>query len=138
MKVFVDTSVFISYFLKRDILNKETIDKFDFYKKQNVIFLTSNYIIDELFTWFCTKKTKFFLEKVINAISEIQETRTIKVFYIDKFICKKAEKVIIKFFEHRISFTDATTYVLYKDFSLDEVFTLDSDFKKIGVNTAFK
>lgn len=138
MKVFIDTSVFISYFLKQDILNIETTEKFNFYKKQNAIFLTSNYILDELFTWFCTKKTQFFLEKVINAISEMQEARSIKVFYIDKFICRKAEKVLVKFSEHKISFTDATTYVLYKDFVLDEIFTLDSDFKKIRVNIAFK
>lgn len=137
MKVFIDTSVFISYFLKQDILNIEATEKFNFYKKQNAIFLTSNYILDELFTWFCAKETKFFLEKVINAISEMRETRTIKVFYIDKFICGKAEKVFLKFSEHKISFTDATTYVLYRDFSLDEIFTLDSDFKKMRVKTSF-
>lgn len=136
MKVFIDTSAFISYFMKQDVSNVEAIEKFNFYKKQNAIFLTSNYILDELFTWFCAKKTKFFLEKAINAISEMQETRAIKVFYIDKFICGKAEKVLVKFSEHKISFTDATSYVLYKDFALDEVFTLD-DFRKIRVNTSF-
>lgn len=137
MKVFIDTSVFISYFLKQDILNIEATEKFSLYKKQNAIFLTSNYILDELFTWFCAKETKFFLEKVINAISEMRETRTIKVFYIDKFICEKAEKVFLKFSEHKISFTDATTYVLYRDFSLNEIFTLDSDFKRMRAKTSF-
>lgn len=137
MKVFIDTSVFIAYFLKQDIRNIETTEKFNFYKKQNAIFLTSNYILDELFTWFCAKETKFFLEKVINAISEMRETHTIKVFYIDKFICGKAEKVFLKFSEHKISFTDAITYVLYKDFALDEIFTLDRDFKRMRAKTSF-
>lgn len=137
MKVFIDTSAFISYFLKRDILHKEAIEKFNFYKSQNAIFLTSSFIIDELFTWFCTKKNRFDLEKVINAISDMEETRAIKVFYIDKFICGKAKDILIKFSEHRISFTDATTYVLYKDFAIDEVFTLDSDFKKMRLKTSF-
>ncbi len=41
MKVFIDTSVFIAYFLKKDVSNKEAIEKFNFYKKQNAIFLTS-------------------------------------------------------------------------------------------------
>lgn len=137
MKVFIDTSVFISYFLKQDTSNIEVTEKFNFYKKQHAIFLTSNYILDELFAWFCAKETKFFLEKAMNAISEMRETRTIKVFYIDKFICEKAEKLFLKFSEHKISFTDATTYVLYKDFALDEIFTLDSDFKKMRAKTSF-
>lgn len=136
MKIFIDTSAFISYFLKRDILNIQAIEKFNFYKKQNAIFLTSNYVLDELFTWFSTRKTKFSVEKIINAISEMQETRSIQIFYIDKFICGKAEKVLLKFSEHKISFTDATTYVLYKDFQFDEVFTFDSDFKKMRIATS--
>lgn len=137
MKVFIDTGIFIAYFLKQDTFNKETAEKFNFYKKQRVIFLTSNFILDELYTWFCTKKSKFLLEQVINAISEMQEVRTIKVFYIDKLILLKAEKVLVKFSEHKISFTDATTYVLYKDFSIDEIFTLDSNFKKMRLKTSF-
>lgn len=116
---------------------KEAIEKFNFYKKQNAIFLTSNFILDEFFTWFSTKKTKFDLERVVNAIGDMEETRSIKVFYIDKFIFGKAEKVLVKFSEHKISFTDATTYVLHKDFAIDEIFTLDSDFKKMGLKTSF-
>jgi len=37
----------------------------------------------------------------------------------------------------KINFTDATTYVLYKDFAIDEIFTLDSDFKKMRLKTSF-
>jgi len=55
----------------------------------------------------------------------------------DQMVFRKAQDVLIKFSEHKISFTDAATYVLYKDLALNEVFTLDDDFRKIRVNTSF-
>ena len=57
---------------------------------------------------------------------------------VDAFaaIEQKAKEILLKFFEHKVSFTDATTYVLCKDFKIDEVFTLDSDFRKMGLTVA--
>lgn len=44
---------------------------------------------------------------------------------------------MLKFAEHKIFLTDAATYVLMKEFSFNKIFTLDSDFRKIGLNTSF-
>ena len=67
----------------------------------------------------------------------MQSAGEIRVLDIDKSIFAKAMEVLLKFSDHKISFTDATSYILYKDFSLDEIFTLDSDFKKLRINTSF-
>lgn len=137
MKIFIDTGVFIAYFLKQEASHDNVVRKYKFYIQKQAQFATSNYILDELLTWFSSKQTKYFTEKLIIYLQRIIENGELKVVFIDNVIHKKAQDVLLKFLEHKISFTDATTYVLYKDFTLDEIFTLDSDFKRMRVNTSF-
>lgn len=137
MKIFVDAGVFIAYFLKQEALHDTVVEKYKFYIQARAEFVTSNYILDELLTWFSNKQNKYFTEKLIISLQRIIENGELKVVFIDNVVNKKAQDILLKFFEHKISFTDATTYVLYKDFALDEIFTLDSDFKKMRVKTSF-
>lgn len=137
MKVFIDTGIFIAYFIKQEALHNKVVNQYKFYRKQKANFLTSDYVLDELLTWFAYNQSRFVLEKLILNLERAEQAREIKILEIDKTIRKKATEILLKFAEHKISFTDATIYVLYKDFALDEIFTLDSDFRKIGANTSF-
>ncbi len=137
MKVLIDTSAFIAYFIKQEAHNVEVTRKYEVYRRQKATFLTSNYIICELLTWFNAKYHKSVLEKVISMLSRLENEKEISVLYIERVVAKKSLDVLTKFSEHKISFTDATSYVLYKDFSLDEIFTLDDDFKKMRLSTSF-
>lgn len=137
MKIFIDTSAFISYFIKQEAHHLEVTRKYEVYRRQKAAFLTSNYVICELLTWFNAKYHKSVLEKVVSTLVKLEDDGEINVLYIDRVIAKKSLDILIKFSDHKISFTDATTYVLYKDFSLDEIFTLDDDFKKMRINTSF-
>ena len=137
MKVLIDTSAFIAYFIKQEAHNEEVAKKYEIYRKQKATFVTSNYIICELLTWFNAKYHKSILDRVILTLARLENESEISVFYIDRVIAKKSLEILTKFSDHKISFTDATSYVLFKDFSLDEVFTLDDDFKKMRVGTSF-
>ncbi len=137
MKVFIDTSAFISYFIKQDTHHTETATKYQLYRQKKATLLTSDYVLCELLTWFNAKYHKSIVEKLIILLQRMEDEGEINVLYIDKATAKKAQHILVKFSEHKISFTDATSYVLYKDFSLDEVFTLDNDFKKMRLNTSF-
>lgn len=137
MKVFIDTSAFIAYFIKQDTFHDAIIDKYKHYRQQNATFFTSDYIFDELLTWFSTKQTIHILTKLIYSLQKMEEKGEIKVFSVDRAIFRKAQGVLLKFSDHKISFTDATTYILYKDFQIDEIFTLDSDFKKMRASVSF-
>lgn len=137
MKVFIDTGAFIAYFVKQEAYYDEVVAKYGVYLSRRAQLFTSDYVLDELLTWFSAKQTKAYLEKLIHALQTMQGSGEIRVFNTDSAIFKKAQEVLLKFSDHKISFTDATTYVLYKDFSLDEIFTLDDDFKKMRTRTSF-
>ena len=77
------------------------------------------------------------LRKYIEKLKDSIAKNEIVVLHIGEGLFEKALDVFLRFSDHKISFTDATLYCLYKDFDLDEVFTLDDDFKKIRVTTSF-
>lgn len=137
MKVFIDTGAFIAYFIKQDKFHEDAVSQYKLYRQQKVIFITSDYILDELLTWFNAKQPKSLVEKLIHSLEMMEETGEIKVLPIDNANFRKAKQILLKFSDHKISFTDATSYVLYKDFAVDEVFTVDDDFKKMRLNISF-
>jgi len=130
MKVFFDTSAFIAFFIKEDVKHEEVVEKYKEYKRQRALFLTSDYVLDELYTRLIYDFNKRACKDRIEKLSLAEKNGELKIFNIDNLIFKKALEVFLKFAEHKISFTDATIYVCVKEFKLDEVFTLDTDFKK--------
>lgn len=136
MKILIDTSMFVALFVENELHHKKVVEKYLEYKNQRVIFFTSYYILDELFT-----RLLYYGETNIKSYIQIlQESITaneITVLEVNEGVFQKSLQSFLKFSEHKLSFTDASTYTLYKDFSIDEIFTLDSDFKKIGANTSF-
>jgi uncharacterized protein len=136
MKVLIDTSAFIALLVNKEIDHKRVAKKYYDYRQERTILFTSDYILDELFT-----RLTFFkqidIKKIIQKLKESISRGEITVLRIDEAIFEKAITAFLKFQDHKISFTDATSYTLLKDFSLNEIFTLDDDFKKIRVSTSF-
>ena len=137
MKVFIDTGAFIAIFVSSERFHPKASKKYKDYRKQRAQLFTSYYVLDELFTRLIYDFGKSATQKAIDLLNKSIEKEELKVLDIDETIFKKAQEAMIKFSEHKISLTDAASYILYRDFSLDEVFTLDEDFKKIRINTSF-
>ena len=123
--------------LKGESLHNETVEQYETYKQQRAQFLTSYYVLDELFTRCLYRAGTYGAKTAVTLINEAVAHHELTLLEVDTHFFKKAEYVFLKFSEHKISFTDATTYVLYKDFAVDEIFTLDRDFKKMRTNTSF-
>ena len=137
MKVFIDTSAFMALILKKESYHDKVAIQYKVYKQSRAQLITSTYVLDELFTRCLYRAGSHGAKMAIGIIQEIVACDELTVLEVDSQIFKKAEDIFLKFSDHKISFTDATSYVLYKDFSLDEIFTLDTDFKKMRLNTSF-
>ncbi|MBI4009433.1 type II toxin-antitoxin system VapC family toxin [Candidatus Roizmanbacteria bacterium] len=135
MKVFIDTSAFIALLVESETDHKKCAKKYLDYRQHRATFLTSDYVLDELFTRLLYYKLD--LRKYIGKLKGSIARNEITVLHIDEGLLEKSLDIFLKFSDHKISFTDATTYVLYKDFGLDEVFTLDDDFKKMRMVVSF-
>ena len=75
-------------------------------------------------------------QKLIKILMQAVDQEEILVLDIDRVIFRESLIVFTKFAEHTLSLTDASIYVLCKQYKIDEVFTLDSDFKKVGLKVS--
>ncbi len=137
MKIFIDTSAFMALILKNESYHQKVTDRYEAYKKSRAQLITSDYILDELYTRCVYRAGSFGARLAINLIQEIVSHDELTVLEVDSHVFKKAQEIFLKFSDNKISFTDATSYILYKDFALDEIFTLDGDFKKVRLTTSF-
>lgn len=127
----------MAFILKDESFHHQAVAKYKEYKQKRAQLITSDYVLDELFTRCLYRAGSHGGKIAVTLINEAISHNELTILEVDPQIFKKAENVFLKFSEHKISFTDATSCVLYKDFSLDEVFTLDSDFKKMRIKTSF-
>lgn len=135
MKVFIDTSAFVALLVEKEEFHNQVAKKYLDYRNERAILFTSDYILDELFTRLLYYKVD--LKKHIQTLQDVIAVGEITVFRVDEALFEKSFDIFLKFSDHNLSFTDATSYVLYKDFALDEIFTLDRDFKKVRITTSF-
>lgn len=133
-KVFVDTSAWIGFVVEKDPCHQRAEEFFRVLIKEGGKIFTSNYVIDETLTRLLydrgLKTARGFYRWVRKAANEGQ----LAVFWVDEAITDDAWGAFVKFAEHRLSFTDATSYALMKRYRLDEIFAFDDDFAKVGLN----
>lgn len=137
MKIFVDTSAFVALFVTSERHHQRIVTKYQEYIEENSFFFTNYFVLAELYTRLLYYLDKSKCKKVIERVRKLEEEGRLQIFEIDAVLFRRAEKAFLKFAEHKLSLTDATIYVCVKEFRLDEVFTLDSDFKKVGLLTSF-
>lgn len=137
MKIFIDTSAFVAIIIKDESLHRQVIEQYNAYKEKRARFLTSDYVLDEVYTRCMSIGGSHRTKLALSLIHEALTHDDLSLLLVEPHIFKEAEEAFLKFAEHKLSFTNATTYILYKDFAIDEIFTLDEDFKKIGAKTSF-
>lgn len=136
-KIFIDTSCYIALFIKSEPKHQIVVSTLNKYIIKRYQFFTSNYVLSELYTRILYDFGRISLKKVIIQINKTIKQKELKVLDIDEVLFNKSVETMIKFAEHELSFVDASIYNLVKDYKFDEVFTLDSDFKKVGLKTSF-
>lgn len=137
MKIFIDTSAFVSLFVTSESTHDEVAAQYQKYKTNRDQFLTSDYILDELFTRILSQYGAYKLKEIVGIIESAEKDQDIQMLMIDSVIFSTAKNDMIRYSEHKLSFTDCTTVVLFKELNLDEIFTLDSDFKKLRLPVSF-
>lgn len=132
-KVFIDTSCYLALFVGSEKRHSSVVKIFRKYVRERYQFFTSYYVLNELYTRLVYDFGKIALKKVQNQMSKAIKANEIKILDIDEVMFDKSTETMIKFAEHKLSFVDASIFNLVKDYKIDEVFTLDSDFKKVGL-----
>ncbi|MCH7733202.1 MAG: type II toxin-antitoxin system VapC family toxin [Candidatus Marinimicrobia bacterium] len=129
--LFIDTSAFYAFFDKRDSQHKRV---FKILKNSDDVFVTSNYVLDELITLFRVRKLS--LAQFEPFINSLWSEESCQLFRVSKDIDLLAWDMLKKLKEHNFSFTDCTSFVLMKNHNIKKVCTLDKHFQIAGFEIA--
>lgn len=127
--IFIDTSAFIALYLKGDEFHERATSFLDTIDKKNV-FLTSNYILDEVYTFLRASKGKETAISFAEFLARNSQIVILKRISLEDE--KKAFELFRKLDLPRLSFTDCTSFALMKRLEVKEAFSFDEHFTKAG------
>ncbi len=126
MTVFIDTSVFVAYYNKRDVHHERAVSilkEIDAGKHGKVF--TSDYVFDEAVTVVLVRTKS--VEKAIKLGEHLLKS-DIDLLKVNSYVFREAWDLFKKV---KMSFTDCTNIVFMKIFGIGKIATFDEGFKKI-------
>ena len=132
MKVFIDTSFFKALVDPKDDFHPEALRIWETLRRKEVNFVTSNYILDEVFTLLrarCGIKTVLEFKKIIAQSASI--IKIVRITVADEILAWE-------WFDKdwsKLSFTDCTSFAICKRLRIKKALFFDIHFKRAGLET---
>lgn len=128
--IFIDTSAFIALYLKGDEFHEQAASFLKKTDKKNV-FLTSNFILDEVYTFLRASKGRETAISFAEFLAQNSQIVVLKRISLEDE--KKAFELFRKLDLSHLSFTDCTSFALMKRLEIKEAFSFDKHFAKAGL-----
>ncbi|MBW6518632.1 MAG: PIN domain-containing protein [ANME-2 cluster archaeon] len=133
--LFIDTSAFLALANDRDTYYKAARRLLMDLQKGRLRpsrLITSDYIIGETLTRI---RFKVGHTQAVSWSRNIHSSNIIELMRVDKTLYEDALAIFEKYHDKQLSFTDCTSFALMKSMGIDDVFTFDEDFRKMGFNS---
>lgn len=98
-------------------------------ERNKELFCTSNFVIDELATLLARRSSYVFAAQKIHSLYESEILDILRPGETEEL---KATKLLAKYSDQEVSFTDCTSFVLMKDRGIHRVFSFDRHFDLSG------
>lgn len=132
--LFIDTSAFLALANDRDNYHKAAqhfLMDIQNGKFRPTRLITSDYIVDETLTRI---RFKVGHAQAVNWGQNIHSSKIIELQRVDETIYEDALAIFEKYNDKQLSFTDCTSFALMKSMGINDAFTFDEDFRKMGFN----
>lgn len=131
-RIFVDSSAWVALFSDTDQNHKKACDIYDNLKEVKAVLHTSDYVFDETVTFILQRRGH---RLAIVAGDALLSSGLVSIAHIIDETLQTAWDLFRKYDDKKLSFTDITSFTLSREMAINKIFTFDSDFKKIGMET---
>jgi len=131
-KVFIDTGGWLAFMNKKDRYNQLAEEYFIKLRKENIPLITSNYVISETLTWLNYNNYHDIAVKAMKLWKEAEIVNHLSIYWVDKNITEEAWLIFEKFSDHKLSFTDCTSFAICRKTKIKKVFSFDTHFNVLG------
>ena len=126
MRILIDPDAYIALYSRNDTnyaKAKETVEKFDVGKHE---WFTAWDVVDEVATKLSYKLSKLAAKRFLLKLAVSNTT----IIYPTDDLLGKVVSLLTKISSKNVSFTDCVNMVIYKDYSIDRVFSFDKIYVK--------
>ena len=127
--IFVDTGAFLAKYLERDQYHREAARIWDKLQKNQIRCLTSNFVLDETFTFLARRSGNLFAAERARRIFSSTSITILRPTPEDEY---EAIELFEKYADQEVSLTDCVSFALMRKHHLKEVFTFDKHFEIAG------
>lgn len=131
-KVFVDTGGWLACMNKKDEHHSAAKEYFMKLKKDGIPLNTSNYVMSETLTWLNYNNFHNTAVKVMNLWKEAEQMNMLSIQWVDRNIVEEAWEIFKNFSDHKLSFTDCTSFSICRKDNIKKVFGFDKHFNVLG------
>ena len=134
MKVFVDTGAWLALEIKNDVNHLAAKKFLYFLQRKRALLYTNPFVLSETYTRLIYDVSLFAAKKFHENI--LQGTKSnLTILEIDKTEREFIWEQLFQYRDHKLSYTDVSITVCYKNYQLDTIFTFDSHFRNINLST---
>lgn len=126
MLIFIDTGAFLSRHMENDQFYSLSVKTWKELEKQNTRFFTSNFILNETLTLFGRRAGGKLAKDLANSL---YDSNLLHILRPDEQDEREAIKLIAKFSNHQVGFTDCLSCVLMHRYDITNVFSFDQQFQ---------
>ena len=126
---FIDTSGFYALLVKRDSMHGKAKDILRKAANENVLFVTTDYILDETATLLHARGHANILSDMFDVVLE---SRACNIEWMDQDRFLKSRSLFLKYADHSWSFTDCFSFMIMKELRLTKALTKDGHFREAG------
>ena len=135
MKIIVDTGAWIAMHDYSDQFSSLAADYYHEIRRKRALLYTNDYALDETYTRLIYDKGLSVAIQFDRQIKSAVKQNQLTILEVDLSTRKQTWKVLKKYKDHKLSFTDGTIVANFKDYRLDTIFTFDKHFKELNLPT---
>lgn len=128
-KVFVDTGAFVARYLKKDNLHAKSLALWLKIERAQVQCIVSPLVIHEVATLLSRRANPLFAAEKIRSIYLSSRFRILRS---DSDMEMDALKVMEKYADLPLSYADALSIAIMREYNIKRIFTFDEDFTVVG------
>ncbi len=137
MNIFADTSGWAHLFDSKQEHHQSAVSILNSLQLHNRQFITTNYVLTELVA-LLTSPMRFPRERVIHFVSEMKNSRFVRVVHIDETLDADAWTLLTNRADKTWSLVDCSSFVIMQRQKLTEALTTDHHFAQAGFISLLK
>ena len=127
-KIFVDTSGWASFFMKKEHYYAEALRLMTQWQQQNRRVVTTNYVLSELIALFTRDRVQ--RSTALGYIENIRSADWVEVVHVDKALDRKAWELLTNRSDKQWSLVDAASFVVMRAHGITEALATDKHFEQ--------